>query len=29
VLGMWLIVPGGLLMVLGIAGFVRQTRRRD
>jgi hypothetical protein len=29
VLGMWLIVPGGLLMVLGIAGFIRQTRRRD
>ena len=29
VLGMWLIVPGGLLMVLGIVGFVRQTRRRD
>ncbi|HEY6416502.1 MAG TPA: cytochrome c oxidase subunit 4 [Acidimicrobiales bacterium] len=29
VLGVWLIVPGALLMVLGIAGFVRQTRRRD
>jgi uncharacterized membrane protein YfcA len=29
VLGMWLIVPGALVMVLGIAGFVRQTRRRD
>jgi hypothetical protein len=29
VLGIWLIVPGALLMVLGIAGFVRQTRRRD
>jgi uncharacterized membrane protein YfcA len=29
VLGVWLIVPGALLMALGIAGFVRQTRRRD
>jgi hypothetical protein len=29
VLGTWLIVPGALVMVLGIAGFVRQTRRRD
>ncbi|MGH9228838.1 MAG: aa3-type cytochrome oxidase subunit IV [Acidimicrobiales bacterium] len=29
VLGVWLIVPGGALMVLGIVGFVRQTRRRD
>ena len=29
VLGTWLIVPGALIMVLGIAGFVRQTRRRD
>jgi hypothetical protein len=29
VLGVWLIVPGALVMVLGIAGFVRQTRRRD
>lgn len=29
VLGVWLIVPGAALMVLGIAGFVRQTRRRD
>jgi hypothetical protein len=29
VLGVWLIVPGAALMILGIAGFVRQTRRRD
>jgi hypothetical protein len=29
VLGVWLIVPGAALMVLGIFGFVRQTRRRD
>ena len=29
VLGVWLIVPGAALMVLGIVGFVRQTRRRD
>jgi cytochrome c oxidase subunit IV len=29
VLGTWLIVPGALVMILGIAGFVRQTRRRD
>lgn len=29
VLGTWLIVPGALVMVLGIAGFIRQTRRRD
>ena len=29
VLGVWLIVPGAALMVLGIGGFVRQTRRRD
>jgi Cytochrome c oxidase subunit IV len=29
VLGLWVIVPGVLLMALGIGGFVRQTRRRD
>jgi Cytochrome c oxidase subunit IV len=29
VLGLWVIVPGAVLMVLGIIGFVRQTRRRD
>jgi hypothetical protein len=29
VLGLWVIVPGVALMVLGIGGFVRQTRRRD
>jgi hypothetical protein len=29
VLGTWVIVPGVVLMVLGIGGFVRQTRRRD
>jgi cytochrome c oxidase subunit IV len=29
VLGMWVIVPGVALMVVGIGGFVRQTRRRD
>ncbi len=29
VLGLWVIVPGAALMVLGIGGFVRQTRRRD
>lgn len=29
VLGTWLIVPGALVMVVGIAGFIRQTRRRD
>lgn len=29
VLGMWVIVPGAFLLVLGVGGFVRQTRRRD
>jgi hypothetical protein len=29
VLGLWVIVPGAVLMALGIGGFVRQTRRRD
>jgi hypothetical protein len=29
VLGLWVTVPGVALMVLGIMGFVRQTRRRD
>lgn len=29
VLGLWVIVPGVALIVLGVAGFVRQTRRRD
>ena len=29
VLGLWVIVPGVVLMALGIGGFVRQTRRRD
>jgi|RhiMetdeSRZDD1v2_1073273.scaffolds.fasta_scaffold34171_2 hypothetical protein len=29
VLGTWVAVPGVGLLVLGIAGFVRQTRRRD
>jgi hypothetical protein len=29
VLGLWVIVPGVILMAIGIAGFVRQTRRRD
>lgn len=29
VLGLWVIVPGVALLVLGIGGFVRQTRRRD
>ena len=29
VLGLWIIVPGVALLVLGIGGFVRQTRRRD
>lgn len=29
VLGLWVIVPGVALLVLGLGGFVRQTRRRD
>jgi Flp pilus assembly protein TadB len=29
VLGLWVIVPGALLLALGIVGWVRQTRRRD
>jgi hypothetical protein len=29
VLGLWVIMPGAVLMALGIGGFVRQTRRRD
>src|SRR5690606_40724296 len=29
VLGLWVIVPGAVLLVVGIAGFVRQTRHRD
>ncbi|HET6949190.1 MAG TPA: cytochrome c oxidase subunit 4 [Acidimicrobiales bacterium] len=29
VLGLWVIVPGAAVMVAGIVGFVRQTRRRD
>lgn len=29
VLGLWVIVPGVVLLALGLAGFVRQTRRRD
>jgi hypothetical protein len=29
ILGLWVIVPGLALMVLGLGGFVRQTRRRD
>lgn len=29
VLGLWVILPGAVLMALGIGGFVRQTRRRD
>jgi hypothetical protein len=29
VLGLWVIVPGVILMAIGIGGFVRQTRRRD
>jgi len=29
VLGLWVVVPGAALLVLGIGGFVRQTRRRD
>ena len=29
VLGLWVIVPGLVLMALGLGGFVRQTRRRD
>jgi hypothetical protein len=29
VLGLWVIVPGAVLMALGLGGFVRQTRRRD
>lgn len=29
VLGIWVMVPGAALMVLGVGGFVRQTRHRD
>lgn len=29
VLGIWVMVPGAGLLVLGIAGFLRQSRRRD
>jgi hypothetical protein len=29
VLGLWVIVPGAALLALGVAGFARQTRRRD
>ncbi|HEX8804078.1 MAG TPA: cytochrome c oxidase subunit 4, partial [Acidimicrobiales bacterium] len=29
VLGTWVILPGALLLVLGLGGFVAQTRRRD
>lgn len=29
VLGLWVIVPGAALMVFGLGGFVRQSRRRD
>jgi Cytochrome c oxidase subunit IV len=29
VLGLWVTVPGAALMLLGIGGFIRQTRRRD
>jgi hypothetical protein len=29
VLGIWVVVPGGALMALGVGGFIRQTRHRD
>lgn len=29
VLGLWVTVPGAALLVVGIGGFVRQSRRRD
>lgn len=29
VLGIWVTVPGVVLLALGVGGFVRQTRRRD
>ena len=29
VLGLWVIVPGLVVLALGIGGFIRQTRRRD
>lgn len=29
VLGIWIIVPGIVALVLGVGGFVRQSRRRD
>src|SRR5690606_8964999 len=29
VLGLWVIVPGAVLLVVGIAGLVRQARHRD
>jgi hypothetical protein len=29
VLGLWVLVPGVGVLALGIAGFIRQTRRRD
>jgi hypothetical protein len=29
VLGIWVIVPGAMLLALGIGGFIRQSRRRD
>lgn len=29
ILGTWFVVPGGLLLVIGVVGFVRQSRRRS
>lgn len=29
VLGIWVVLPGAVLLALGVGGFVRQTRRRD
>jgi hypothetical protein len=28
-LGLWVLVPGAVLLAVGVGGFVRQTRRRD
>jgi hypothetical protein len=29
VLGIWVVVPGAAILILGLGGFIRQTRRRD
>ena len=29
ILGLWAVVPGAIVMLFGIVGFARQSRRRD